>query len=265
MPRGTTRPSEVFKAVLRQAEEDLVLSSKKATSFEHKGIRGDERAGALAKFFRERLPLSFAVAKGEAIDFRDSRTGQLDLMIFDSAGSAPISSQQENLLLPCEALYVVIEAKTTLTKDELITSYAAAKRIRNLSPFKHNFVGPGGTVGSARDQNCRCMYLIFAYDSNLGKENWLAKEYRRCKEAATSNDTSLDVIERIVVLDRGMINPCQGRGKFVDERAEESIFLDFYLHVMNFLNRERARRAPVDWQVYSSRTAEGWQPIRLDS
>ena len=98
MPRGTRRPSEIFKGVLRDAEDSLRLSSKKAAKFKHKGIRGDERAGGLAEFFEERLPLSFSVAKGEAIDFRDHRSGQLDLMIFDSAGSSPVSSQRENLL-----------------------------------------------------------------------------------------------------------------------------------------------------------------------
>lgn len=83
MSRGTRRPSEVFKSVLRVAEEDLLLSSRRAGQFVQKGILGDERAAALAKFFRERLPSSFAVSKGEVIDFRDNRTGQLDIVIFD--------------------------------------------------------------------------------------------------------------------------------------------------------------------------------------
>jgi hypothetical protein len=260
VPRGVRQPSEVFKGVLRDAEDELRLSSKKAAKFEHNGIRGDERAGGLAEFFRGRLPVSFSVAKGEAIDFRDHRTGQLDLMIFDSAGSAPISSQHENLLLPCEALYVVIESKTTLRKEELVTSYAAAKRVRELAPFKKPFIGPR-TGGAPADDHCRCMYLVFAHESNLGAKDWLSKEFKRCEEAARASSTTLDLIERVVVLDRGMIHPGLGRGKAVEEE-EEGIFLEFYLHVVNFLNRERARRPPVDWQVYSARTSEGWGVIR---
>lgn len=260
MPRGVRQPSEVFKGVLQDAEDELRLSSKKAAKFDHRGIRGDERAGGLAKFFRERLPASFSVAKGEAIDFHDHRTGQLDIMIFDSAGSAPVSSQHENLLLPCEALYVVIEGKTKLTKDELITSYAAAKRVRQLAPFKKAFIGPR-IGGAPADDHCRCMYLVFAYESNLGAENWLQKEWNRCEEAAKTSSADLEVIERVVVLDRGMLHPGQAKGKQV-ENEEEGIFLEFYLHVVNFLNRERARRPPVDWQVYSARTSEGWKAIQ---
>jgi hypothetical protein len=259
MRRGVPQPSEIFKDMLRQAADELRLSSEKAGFFKQNVIRGDERAGALAHFFNDHLPGSFSVSKGEAIDFRDHRTGQLDLMIFDRAGSSPVSSQHENRLVPCEALYAVIEAKTMLTQKELTTAYAAAKQIRGLAPFKRPFVGPR-SKGTPADSHCRCMYIVFSYESNLGTNDWTTKELRRCEHAAKANHTTLDVVERVVVLDRGMIHPGEARGRHV-QKEEEGIFLEFYLHVVNFLNREHARRKPVDWQVYSARTAQGWKPI----
>jgi hypothetical protein len=70
MPRGARNPSDVFQNVLALAKREIFLGVSKASSFEHKGIRGDERAGALSNFLRERLPEKFGVGKGEAIDYR---------------------------------------------------------------------------------------------------------------------------------------------------------------------------------------------------
>jgi hypothetical protein len=38
-----------------------------------------------------------------------------------------------------------------------------------------------------------------------------------------------------------------------------SVFLETYLHVVNFLGREAAHRKPVDWQMYAPRSASGWK------
>jgi hypothetical protein len=107
MARGTRTPSDVFRSVMEKAKQRLQLESAEAGDFDHHGIRGDERAASLAKFFRDRLPKKFGVEKGEAIDFGDRRTGQIDFVIYDRARCAPIRVGNENLLLPCEALYCI--------------------------------------------------------------------------------------------------------------------------------------------------------------
>lgn len=260
MPRGARDPSAVFRAVLDEAANKLALSSREAATFEHRGIKGDERAAALADFLRHHLPGTFDVKKGEAIDFSDARTGQLDLVVFDRGGSSPILVGNENLLLPCESLYVVIEVKTTLTQEELNGAYRSAAKVRSLRPFKSRFVGPRPDGAAADDNSYRCMYVVFAYSTNLSADNWLAKEFKRVESAANAAGSSADLVDRVVVLDRGMINPFSATGKAVD-KDRESIFLDLYLHIVNFINRERDRRPPVDWQVYSVRQSPGW--VRL--
>lgn len=260
MPRGTRYPSDVFRGVLKEAAEKLALSSQTATSFGHRGIRGDERAGSLGEFLRSHLPGDFDVQKGEAIDFTDSRTGQLDLIVFDKAGSAPVYVGEENLLLPCESLYVVIEVKSVLTQDELTKAYKSAATLRHLRPFKSRFVASRGEGAPADDNAYRCMYIVFAFDTNLGPDEWLSKEFARTGLAASSAEAELGAVDRVIVLNRGMINPGNSRGK-VAVAEDESIFLDFYLHVVNFVNRERTRRPPVDWQVYSTRRNPGWAKL----
>jgi hypothetical protein len=117
MPRGARQPSDVFRTVLQAAKQEVLLGSSKAAAFVHKGIRGDERAASLGQFLRERLPERFGVGKGEVIDYLDHRSGQLDLVVYDRSSSSPISAQNENRLLPCEALYIAIEVKTTVTQN----------------------------------------------------------------------------------------------------------------------------------------------------
>lgn len=261
MSRGSRNPSAIFKAVLSDAEKHLALASNQASSFRHRGILGDERAAALMAFLQKHFPPSYGVGKGEAMDFRDRKSGQLDIVIYDRSNSAPVHTGSENLLVPCEALLAVIEVKTTLSQVDLESSYKAAQLVHKLAPFKTPFIGPRADGRAADDKRARCMFSIFAYESNLGQQDWMKKEFGRIVEAAKSCGAPLNVIERVVVLGRGMINPCSSTGKELAD-DDQGIFLEYYLNLVNFLYRERARRKPVDWQVYSGRSAKGWSKIR---
>jgi len=244
---------------MEKAKQRLVLEGDDAASFQHKGIRGDERAASLAKFFRDRLPDRFGVDKGEAIDYMDTRTGQLDFVIYDRARCAPVHAGNENLLLPCEALYCVIEVKTIVTQDELDTSYTAAGKVRSLKPFKKAFIAARQDGAGASGDTARCMYVLFGYTSNLSNDaDWAHKEYLRLLSAAKSSRAAPDCVERLFVLDRGIINPQRRAGKWEAANAA-SVFLESYLHIVNFLGREVERRKPVDWQVYGPRTNSGWK------
>ena len=258
--RGTRKPSDVFRAVLADARNEVLLGGAKAGAFQHRGVRGDERAAALAKFLRERLPSRFAVGKGEVLDYRDYRTGQLDIIVYDNATCAPISVQSENVLVPCETLYVVVEVKSTLTSAELTKSYAAAGKVRELRPFKSHFIGPRRGGEAADDGAHRCLYLVVAYSSDLANNSeWLQKEFKRVAVSAASMKVAVDSIDRVVVLDRGMLNPGGAVGQSSDP---ETSFLDSYLHLVNFVSRESGRRPAVDWQMYGARTSKSWKKLK---
>jgi hypothetical protein len=261
MPRGTKTPNDVFRSVMEKAKQRLLLESAEAADFEQRGIRGDERAASLGNFFRERLPETLGVEKGEAIDYLGTRTGQLDFVIYDRARCAPIRVGRENLLLPCEALYCVIEVKTRVTQDELDTSYKAAGKVRALQPFKQIFIAARQDGSSADDGRDRCLYVIFGYTSNLGNDaEWARKEYLRLEAAAQSAGVASDCVDRLFILDRGIINPQKRAGKWEAGNAD-SVFLESYLHVVNFLARESDRRKPVDWQMYGPETASDWKRL----
>lgn len=255
MKRSTRISSVIFRDVLKQAEEQLALTGRAAANFQHRGIRGDERANAVRQFFADHLPNTFATGKGECIDFKDSRTGQLDFCIFDAATASPIWASEENCLIPAEALYVVVEVKSTLTREELVKCVGSATKVRALRPFKEKFIASPtkGAVPTAH----RCLYIVFAYESNLSTDNWAQKEFDRLREVAAEVGCSVDVVDRIIVLDRGMIRS-QVAAAMIREETK-GVFLEFYLHVVNFLTRERNRRPEIDWTAYTSKSA--WQKL----
>jgi hypothetical protein len=261
MPRGSRVPSEVFKSVMAKAKQRLMLESLDAADFEHNGIRGDERAASLAKFFRERLPEKYGVDKGEAIDCQDARTGQIDFVIYDRVQCAPIRVGNENLLLPCEALYCVVEAKTKIKKAELVKAYKSAAKVRKLKPFKRPFIAARRDGASAKDDRSRCLYIIIGFSSDLANDaDWTKKEFERMREAAKEANAPKDCVDRLIVLDRGILNPLRDAGKWESGEAD-SIFLEAYLHIVNFLGRESQRREPVDWQMYGPRKYSGWKSL----
>lgn len=262
MARGTRHSSAIFKSVLADANAGIVLASQKAGhAFTHKGIRGDERAMALHQFFIDRLPASFGVAKGEAVDYRDRKSGQLDLIIYEKSDASPIEKGGENLLLPCESVYAVIEVKSILTREETGKALDAGSKIRRLRPFKQKFVAARTDGAAAQPDSFRCLYVVFALATDLSEDDWLHKEFSRLEEVSAEKKIALDVIDRVVVLNRGMVNPMSGVGK-TQNSEEDIVFLDFFFHVVNFLRREAGRRPPIDWQAYTERYAHGWQKIK---
>jgi len=260
MPRGSSRHSEVFKEVLDVAARSLHIASRHAAAFQHAGIRGDERAAALASFLKQHLPRSIGVEKGEAIDFSDRRTGQIDIVIYDADMAAPISSQSENVIVPAESLLAVIEVKTTLTQNDLNACFKSALKVRGLRPFKRPFVASREDGRPAEDGASRCLYIVFAYETNVGSADWLEKEFKRLGVAAARVKGSLNLIDVLCVLSRGMIRPANGTGK-VNDADQMSTFLEFYLHLVNFLRREMPRRPAMDWQAYTTRTARNWKKL----
>jgi len=157
--RATRKPSALFQKVLDQAVKELELHSERAANFEHKGIRGNERAAALAAFLTEHLPSVLQTGKGEVRDFGDRVTGELDLLVYDRSTAAPIQTGAEGLIVPAESLYAVIEVKSVLTADELDTCYAAARKVRSLRPFKKEFIANPGP-GRGEQGRCRCPYIV---------------------------------------------------------------------------------------------------------
>lgn len=181
---------------------------------------------------------------------------------FDEISSAPITRQAENLLVPAESLYAVIEVKSHLNRREVLRCLQASAKVRALRPFMKPFVSQRAKLATEKDNAHRVLYVVFAFESDLSGSDWLVKEYRRLQEVSDEHRLDVSTIDRMFVFGKGIINPVRGHGREVND-DEEVIFAELLLHLVNFAQRERSRRPVIDWSKYSLPNVRGWRKIRL--
>jgi len=253
--------------VMRLAEQKLWTEFEESSAaFTHPGMKGTGRENAITRFLSNRLPARFGVGRGQVFDRDGGHSGQLDVVIYDQLNAAPLYTDEDNPLLPAEALLAVIEVKTTLTRAETAKALNGAGKVARLKPGGKRFAPPRHR-GEASSASPRCLFNIFAFDTDLSETDWLAKEWQRVNEVAKENHVQVAQIDRLVVLRRGLIIPrdCVG----ISSAGEQRILGDWYLHLTNFLAREAARRSSFDWEEYGHEDAmsgwirlEGWTPAK---
>jgi hypothetical protein len=269
MPRGTRRQNISVGSMLEEAEQNLLSAFRKSSRTSHRGLKGDARAKSIADFLQKRLPSGYGVlCKGEIVDFRDQRSGEIDIVIFDKIRNGLFS--EEPIWIPAESLLAYIEVKSVLTEEELRKSYEAAVKVSSLRPFKRVFTlaarntdtvdtkEPQSPEGTA-PKSLRCFRTVFAYETNLKDEGWLTQEWQRVLKVTGEIPCAPEEVDRILVLNRGMINPPSKSG--ADEFEISSVFHQWFINLANFLTRENGRRPPVDWQTYTKTRVPGWKHL----
>jgi hypothetical protein len=268
MRRAARRQNPSVGNVLEEAEANLLSAFKKSSRTTHKGLKGDARARNVADFLEKRLPSGYGVlCKAEIVDYLDNRSQETDIVIIDKIRNAVLSDAP--LWLPAESLLAYIEVKSILTRDELWNSYAAAKKLSTLRPFKRSFSLATNTPLASAEKPVpspgnasaplRCFRTVFAYDTNLSKTDWLRNEWARVVGVTNELQCTPALIDRILVLDRGMINPPSSTG--TDEFEVSSVFQQWFTNLVNFLARENGRRQPVDLETYSKTQLPGWKSL----
>ncbi len=270
MSRAARRPNVSVKSMLEEAEQNLLAAFQRSSNTSHRGLKGDGRAKSIAEFLQKRLPSGYGVlCRGEVVDYLDQRSGEMDIVIFDKVRNAMLSD--DPLWIPAESLLAYIEVKSALTEDELRKAYVAAQKVSALRPFKRNFSIAGSDAEIADEGKpllgkssvagpLRCFRTVFAYTTNLKQEDWLSQEWKRVVKVTGEIQCAPAQVDRILVLDRGIINPPAKNG--ADEFEVISPFSQWFINLVNFLSRENGRRPPVDWQTYSKNPLPGWK--RLD-
>lgn len=244
---------KTFDQLLAHAEDQLWLGFERATVKHHRGSRGMAREDALAGFLAAQLPKRFEVTTGEAIDAGERRSGQLDLVIYDRNLTAPLLEDPSGDLLPAESLLAVIEVKSVLTADEFRKCARAAKAVSRLRPYGKEFVASRKDGLSAIDGRHRCQYSVVAFRSDLGATDWATKEWARLGSAVTAAGVDPSRIDRVLVLDRGMLVPPSKTAQTTGDG--KGMLRDWFLHMSNFLVREAARRPDFDFQSYGRQRA----------
>jgi hypothetical protein len=238
----------VLGQLLAGAEDRLWqgwLDSHRA--FKHSGTKGTTREGDLRSFLAKQLPARFAIATGEAIDIRGSRTPQIDVMIYDRLEIGPFFVTETDALLPAEALLATIEVKSVLDKGAVEQFAAGTRAVHLLRPYGKRFAFPR-SGGAHNDGTPRVQSSLFAFESDLAETNWATKEMVRTRAAARAERCRVEAMDRLVVLGRGLILPGEGQALPTSEMGALRIW---FFHLVNFLAREAARRPLFPWSKYA--------------
>ena len=244
----------IQSALLRFAADFL-----ESDAFKHAQTKGNEREDPVREFLRQRLPAAFRVDGGEVIDLFGNTSPQADLLVSDRQRNFPLV-EGSSVILPVEAVLVVVEVKSLLNRGEIKKILQAAKRFKALKPFKQEIVARRQRGKEAGD-GCRIFYSVFGYGTDLAEEGWGKKEHGRFSEVSAELGIPLQVVDRVYVPNRGLLD-IGGEKGFEEKGNSGAGLLQFYMHMLNFLIRENGRRESVPYLEYAGRMAGGWKSFR---
>lgn len=122
----------------------------------HRGAAGSNREGLLADVLREYLPKEFGIDTGLLTSHDGQFSNQADLFITDHSWNAPFYPTGPNRIWLVEAVYALVEVKTTLTQPELVDSVNKCRRFKRLP--RHFSEAP--TAPRLTDS----LFVIWAYE-----------------------------------------------------------------------------------------------------
>lgn len=129
---------EAFAAEQEVLRLKLELSSKSIT---HNGVMGEVNELHFIEVLRKYLPNRYAVVQGIVIDCNGATSDQIDIIIFDPQYTPTRLDQQSHRFVPAEAVYGVLEAKPTISKQYLEYAGDKAASVRRLErisvPIRH--------------------------------------------------------------------------------------------------------------------------------
>lgn len=154
--------------------------------------------------------------KAEAVDYLGSRSGELDLMIYDATINAPFEGEGNIKLVPAEALLAIIEVKSRLDSTEWSKITRKVARYLEMRPYKGPFAVRRGGQRAEADDLPRCFYSVVSFSSRLAKSpQWPRREFDLMTRAFGSSECL--GLDRVLILDRGIINPQDGSYRADDD------------------------------------------------
>jgi hypothetical protein len=247
-----------FKSKIESAIYDITGKFIKTQIIQHSATKGQEREDPLIEFLNENLPKKYSVVKGEVVDLFNKTSPQMDVMIFDNTRNIPLYSDGA-YILPAEALLASIEVKSKMTLNEVEKILKNVQKLKSLKPFKKKL--DSAVLGRSLDDKvvCRYFHCVFAYDTDLAEKDWASKEVERIRNKAEEKKIDSTLIDRIFVMNKGLINMAHSKAKSSKDNSETLLY--FYMSILNFIERENGRRKTVPYMEYSGTIDKGWTSI----
>ncbi len=224
----------------------------------HSLSKGEQREEPVRNFLLSSLPDTFGLTKGEAIDLDGKHSRQIDILIYNRIRDFAMIGNDFSIM-PIESVLATIEVKSLLNRTEAEKTLRAAFELRSMKPFRKPFLKRSR---GAEAQGCRLFQTVFAYGSDLKKEGWAQSEYSRIQGLANEMKLDPTIIDRIYVVNRGIIN-CENGNAAEDDGDSARSLMYFYMHLLNFLSREDGRRRRAPYLDYAGRLTQGWKRLSI--
>lgn len=98
----------------------------------HRLSAGENREDLVVTFLTNHLPHKFGVSSGMVISHEGVFSNQADLVVVDALNNSPLYAATRNKLWPAEAVYALVEVKTTLSPADLKDCIAKGRRFKAL-------------------------------------------------------------------------------------------------------------------------------------
>jgi len=123
----------IFTNTFAQYEKLLHQKYAVSSTIRHRGERGRQREHGLFTFLKDNLPGAYGVATGEVIPYRGSiPSPQCDIIIYDRLRMPVLGSGEAVQQVPLEAVYGIIECKSSLDSKAFIDAKEKFHAIRSL-------------------------------------------------------------------------------------------------------------------------------------
>jgi hypothetical protein len=137
----------------------------------HPGTRGTLAENLLREMIRDFLPQRWAVCTGFIMDAAtNSRSNQVDLLIYDQLNTSPIFRDGELVVLPPRSARIVVEVKSQLDANHIPKAYNNVCSVRRIDPNVLGFIF--GYNGVAADTFSTHVKDWAAQADAPGREYW---------------------------------------------------------------------------------------------
>lgn len=191
--------------------QDVLLSQfDVAKSLAAKVDIGEARQVFIDQCLKDYLPAKALVGSGEIVDSQDSRSGQIDVIVYRD--DTPKLSVADRDVFLCEGVYCTVEVKSTIDKERL---YEAMESVRRVKALEKSGAG-GAYIGTTPPPN-RIRSYVFAYsgiDMNTLRNH--VAEYIKAKGIKFADEG----FDMLCVLRKGIIVKNDG---FFFERNEQNV------------------------------------------
>lgn len=242
-----------YAGIVGQAATEITAALRRATLVTgHGPTSGGIRESGLRDFLRQLLPDRYYVGTGFAFDAQDHQSRQLDVVIALEPPLLGVFEKDGVCNLPCEVVLAAIEVKKTLSVEEVRKSLSNALALRDLRPYGTQMFTSARRQGAKLEKgHHRCFYSVVAHESDLVVgDTWAQREWDRYRAVATDLDVAIDAVDRVFILDRGLVNTVEAVASS-DPAEIDALVNQWFIHLSNHLDREAARRPQFDPDIYT--------------